>query len=254
MTAPRVLIYCPTNPVTPEIYGRSLQSVFRMEWNAPHDVVFGRHRHPLTDRAGGYQEITDKYNHARELALAGGYDALFTVEADMILPPLALERLTRVQADVAYGLYCSRHGTHQWLAYSHVGDRAGNSIGEDVEYCRDAWGTVVETQGVGMGCTLIWRHVLEDVEFRIEPGGAANDWYFSLDLMARGYKQAHDLGVVCGHIASNPARVLWPDPDADALYSVEYIDPPRVAQPGESVTVELARFATAAVHAARVSE
>lgn len=156
--------------------------------------------------------ITYKYNTARKMALDGGYDALFTVEADMILPPLALERMTRIEADVVYGLYVSRHGKHPWLAFSRVTPeiRGSKSFDEYPDLMQAAWGRAVETVGVGMGCTLIWRHVLEAIPFRNTDELIANDWYFSLDLQAGGYMQKHDCGVVCGHIEGD--RVYWPDP------------------------------------------
>jgi hypothetical protein len=235
---PRILVYCPLSPSTPKVYGRTLQSIFAMDWAGPLDVVFGRHDHGPTDRGTAYREITEKYNGARDLALLGGYDALLTIESDMIVPPLTLERLTRLDADVAYGLYVSRHGKHQWLAYLTLYETSGTSLSADRINAQAAWGQAIEVAGVGLGCTLIWRHVLEAIPFRWEEGGVANDWYFSLDLQARGYKQMTDCGVVCGHIASEPdPRIYWPDPEAERLYSIEPIGGGRAVTDRVSVPV-----------------
>lgn len=243
----KILVYVPMNPTTPKIYGRTIMSILRMKWDEPFDIVFGRHDR---DRPpGSYKEhcedVAVKYNRARELALAGGYDAMLTIEADMIVPMLTLERLTRVEADVAYGLYVSRHGKHQWLAFSFLNKKRGISMWEDEDYgpefCKEAWGKVVETMGVGHGCTLIWRHVLEKIPFRFTKGRSYGaDWHFSVDLIWNEFMQAHDLGVVCGHIDGGPQPVIyWPDPDALGGYTLELMDPEQFkAIPKEdSVTV-----------------
>ena len=151
MNLPRVLAYCPVAPTTPKVYGRTVQSIFGLYWPAPLDVVFGREDHPDPERAG-YLNVLDKYDRAREMALAGGYDALLTIEADMIVPPLALARLARVEADVAYGLYCSRHGRLAWLAALALHERSAVFLSTArPDLMSRVWGRVIETQGVGPG-------------------------------------------------------------------------------------------------------
>jgi hypothetical protein len=221
----KVLLYVPLNPTTPRIYARTITSIFTLHWPHPLEIVFGKEdmaAHP--DKKAAYQNLTDKYNRARRMTLDGGYDALFTVECDMIIPPLTLERLSRIDADVAYGLYVSRHGQNRWLAYDHVGEHfTGASYSDIPDVARSSWGKVVETKGVGMGCTFIHRHVLEQIEFRCPRAMAANDWYFSLDLQSAGLIQKHDLGVVCGHIQGAPSpKIYWPAPDGK--YSIEFFD------------------------------
>lgn len=217
---PKILAYCPMAPKRPKLYARTLMSIFNVIWNEPIDYVFGREDNPGEEP---YDNICKKHNHARRMALEGGYDALWMVESDMIVPPITLERLTRIDADVAYGLYVSRHGHYRWLAFTHIQDQMGISISDDAINAREAWGQVIETQGVGMGCTLIWRHVLEKIEFRHPPSAIADDWYYALDCKAHGFTQKHDLGVVCGHIQGAPAPlILWPSPDANNLFGVEY--------------------------------
>ena len=199
--------------------------LFRMEWAYKIDYVFGRQDHESWDMEAVYEEITEKYNRARDLALNGDYDAMLTVESDMILPPLALERMSRVDADVVYGLYVSRHGDHRWLAATRIYERTADWLSDDLEVCREAWGQVVDTVGIGMGCTLIRRPVLERVIFRRDTGWMANDWFFAMDCQAAGFRQAHDLGVVCGHIDGHPTpRIYWPNPEEPKGYSLEFFD------------------------------
>lgn len=216
ISAARILIYCPMAPTPPRIYDRTWRSIMALHWPEPLDMAFGKHdmqRYPQNGQGG--IDLLEKYKQARTLTLEGGYDALLTVEADMIVPKAAIERLTRAEADVAYGLYVSRHGKHHWLAYAQVGaDYRATGFSQSPELCQDAWGKVVETKGIGLGCTLIWRRVLEKIEFRLPETVVANDWFFALDVDAAGFRQVHDCGVVCGHIDGNTGRkVFWPTED-----------------------------------------
>ena len=255
MTKPKILCYIPMSPKRPKLYARTIQSVMNVIWDAQIEYVFNREDNPVEMP---YANICKKYNQARAMCLAGDYDALWTVEADMIVPPLTLERLTRINADVAYGLYVSRHGNHRWLAFCSVGEQIGVSLSDDRINARAAWGNVVETQGVGLGCTLIWRHVLEKIEFRRPDDSAvANDWYFALDCMQHGFVQKHDFGVVCGHIISPPSpKILWPDPDADRLYRIEFFNeaPPERIQEGERVEIVIDRLETKGIYQMQAGE
>lgn len=208
-----VLVYCPLRPGDPRAEPEAIASILDLDWSGPLEIVFGkedRKRGPK-DELEANRNITRKYNTARNMALSGGFDALMTIEADMIVPPNALRRLSEVEADIAYGLYVSRHGRHPWLTLSKVTEdvRGSQGLGETWEERSRMWGEVVETAGVGLGCTLIHRQVLERIQFRCEDKYIANDWYFSVDARAAGFSQKHDCSVVCGHIQGY--QTFWPD-------------------------------------------
>jgi len=209
----KILVYCPLQPTAPKAHTATLRSLIDLHWMEPLDIVIGREdmaKRP--DHAAGYQNLTEKYRGARRMTLEGGYDALLTVEADMLLPNMTLERLSRLEADIAYGLYVSRRAAHFWLAFTSCeADFKARSFSKDPNLCREAWGAAVETKGIGMGCTLIRRHVLEQIDFRCPDTSVCNDWYFSLDAQAAGFHQVHDCGVVCGHIDGN--KVYYPAED-----------------------------------------
>jgi hypothetical protein len=214
----KVLIYCPLTPKTPGVHQRTLESIFNLEWDGKADIVFGKHDRYLPRRRNisNYEnernhDIANKYNQARELTLSSGYDAMMTVEADMILPPNALERLAKANTDIAYGLYVSRHGKYPWLTMTNVTEqvRGSKGMGETWQERESMWGKVIDTAGVGLGCTLIRGEVLEVIPFRVKDEWIANDWYFAIDAREKGFVQAHDCGVVCGHI--DGYRTLWPD-------------------------------------------
>ncbi|GIV82780.1 MAG: hypothetical protein KatS3mg051_2134 [Anaerolineae bacterium] len=223
----RILLYCPLAPQTPRIYARTVESLFRMQWDGPLPMVFGRCDAP---RGTKYQDLCAKHNEARTMVLDGGYDAVLFVENDMVVPPDTLERLCAVDADVAYGLYVSRHGWNRWLAFHSIHGYGGVSYSQDPERMRAVWGTVSETLGVGMGCTLIHRHVLERIGFRTAPDDVvADDWMFALDCIDQGFRQAHDFGVVCGHITPD-GKILWPAPEAPGSYRIEFMGPRHVVR------------------------
>lgn len=213
----KVLLYCPLYPKSPRIYARSLQSIFTQDFRFPIEMTFGKNDGATV----GITDLVDKHNRARQWALDGGYDVLFVVEADNILPYDALSRLAAIDTDVAYGLYCSRHGKHQWLAFSELREKTGRSIDRNRRWCAANWGKVIETKGVGMGCTLIRRRALEAIEFRVN-GAMADDWYFSLDCQEKGFSQHHDLGVVCGHVLRDGSnKIVWPSIESATMYEYE---------------------------------
>jgi len=212
----------PLAPNKLKIYTQSLQSIFRLDWAEPMPIVFGREDNPLTEH---YFNLTDKHNQVRQMVLDGGFDALLLVESDMIIPPDALQRLVSLPFDVSYGLYCERHKLHRWLAFFYIDEWAGVSYSQDNERAKAAWGNACETNGVGLGCTLIWRNVLEQIEFRSHPESkVADDWLFALDVKKAGFTQGHDFGVKCGHI-TRTGDIIWPDITADGFYKVEFNHP-----------------------------
>jgi hypothetical protein len=216
---PRIMVYIPLNPTHPRIEARTLQSVMAIDWDTPFEVVLGREdRAEIPDTPGKYASLTAKYNQAATLALSGGYDSLLTIEADMVIPAMALRRMTLVNADVVYGLYCSRRpgrrqGSDRWLIFSDVNINpfTVKKLAADAGMRKQIWGEVVESQGIGLGCTLINRQVLEQIPFRCPDPEVSCDWYFAYDCQRTGFTQAHDCGVVCGHIDGD--ATYWPDPE-----------------------------------------
>lgn len=119
-----------------------------------------------------------------------------------------------------------------WSAYKAVWQESGISWSKDQPSTAAKWfaaGAVRDVAGLGLGCTLIAREVVERVPWRLpENAPAANDWYFALDLQAAGIRQACDFGVVCGHITNEPSmRVIWPGvAGGRATFRYEMIEAP----------------------------
>ena len=180
----KVLVYCPLYPQAPGIDERTRDSINALTWGN-FDVVFGESEKDWKpgSNAEKNRDILRKYNEARDIVLADGYDTLLTVEADMIIPPDTIEKLSQTGADVGYGLYVSRHGKHPWLVFSKVTEQIRGSVqaGNTWQERQEMWGQVVDSEGVGLGCTLIKREVLEQIPFRGSDEWVANDWYFAFD-------------------------------------------------------------------------
>jgi hypothetical protein len=204
----KVLVYCPLYATEPKIHPFTLKSIQNLQWDYPFDVVYGESDHEhLLEGDNKRFELAMKYNKAREMVLNGDYDALLTVEADMIIPPDALKKLACVDSHVIYGLYVSRYNL-QWFLYLE-GPERGKQISRDKRLRRRIWGKIVESVGIGNGCTLIHRNVLERIAFEASTG-VAPDWNFAHACKRHDFKQAHDCSVVCGHI--NGKEIVWPDP------------------------------------------
>ncbi len=115
----RILAFTPAHPD----YGMKPQTVASIEdaleaYDGPVDWMISSGDNPH-ERA--FDNVVYQHNKARQFALDNGYDALLSIEADMIVPPDAIGRLIDCDADIAYGLYVWRHKLARWSAYTTVG-------------------------------------------------------------------------------------------------------------------------------------
>lgn len=198
----------------PFIFPRALESILSLRHDGQLD-----HYMPAGDDLTPDNPLTRKYRDARWLVLDNSYDALLLAESDMILPSNALERLIALNTDISYGLYVFRHGKQEWSAYTRLDEHGAKSLSSDPTHARACYGQAIRVAGVGHGCTLIHRKVLETFDFRNRTG-TFPDWSFAIDAQYYGFKQVCDTGVICGHV-NRDGSVLWPDPDAPNLYRIE---------------------------------
>ena len=210
-----LLLFCPTYRLEPEtveaILGQSYQ---------PIDILFTRDNpHSLEDR--GRANILHNYRKGRRACLDGGYDAMLCIESDVIPPPDCAEKLLAVDADVVYGLYAFRWSGGVNVTWPSVGSdgKKGKNPGESLttrpEY-QKVKGKVIDCSGAGTGCVLIRRHVLERVDFRLDPkykshptgAGGFPDTYFTRDVH-REFSMKADLSVICGHKRED-GQIVYP--------------------------------------------
>jgi hypothetical protein len=214
-----VLTATPCNRLEPE----TIRALFTQTYAESLSQVFMRDNpEPVPS-----QNILRAYRRLREVFLAGPYDALWIVENDVIPPPDALAKLLAVPADIVYGVYLFRRGTPV-INVMHPHTR--NSITDNPT----AWaiglraGAVVDCGGLGFGCTLIRRPVLERLDFRTLDAGGDADSCLAVDAPLHGFSQAAHLGVVCGH--KRPDGVtLWPA-GARPFFVAVGVSTPRLVQ------------------------
>jgi hypothetical protein len=193
----KILIFTPT-------YGDAMRPETPASVKA--QVFAGKVKHEISKHnpfpGQNMRNVLAQYERGRARALAGDYDALLTVEHDMLLPPDALQKLWDTGAPVAYGVYLLRHGVAVLNAWELVGPR---NMGESLSLHPDRLARamrqqIVPVSGVGFGCTLIRREVLERIPFRSGGDGTeAPDMPFALDCLHSDTLQVAHFGVLCGH-------------------------------------------------------
>jgi len=150
----------------------------------------------------------------QRIFLNGDWDAALFVESDMIYPADALGKLAALNADIAYGLYCSRW-RYKWLLT--IGEERGQPRGYLSDNTRRAMrdaGRVIDVTGKGTGITLIRREVMAQVEFHARNHHFSDHW-LAAQAIQYGWRQKADLSVLCGHIVhtdyeDDTRGVVWP--------------------------------------------
>ena len=193
----RLLVYTPTigDTMRPE----TRESIEAQITNHSFDWEIGHHN-PFPGEK--MRNVVAQYQRARQMTLDGGYEALITVEHDMVLPPDAIEKLYATDAPVVYGVYMLRHGTHVLNTWQYTnGKNLGMSLSlypkELKKYRERGWGEVC---GVGWGCTLIRREILERIEIYTNTTTDAGDLMFAANCVRAGIRQIARFDVPCGHI------------------------------------------------------
>jgi hypothetical protein len=227
----KILLFCPTYNISKAktaMRGRTQESINDLitpEGVEMDVVISADNPNPITgDRKADHENTLYQYRKARRVTLDGDYDALLTIEHDMIVPADALEKMLDTDADVVYGLYrfrqkqpilnCCRAVSSRWADMSITYFPELIDKGK-----RQGW---LECSGDGLGCTLIHRRVLEKIDFRrAQSGHPSPDLPFASDCQSNNFKQICRFDVPCGHIKPD-GEVLWPfDKDGETMSKVK---------------------------------
>jgi hypothetical protein len=195
-----VLIFAPC--LLERLEPKAIQSLMALEWDGPLSLLLARGT-PINTHEGHVQDHLRECRRGRKMFLDGSYEAMLIVETDIVHPKDTLKRLVALDCDVAYGCMMYRRST---VPAINVLERyPGNSpnIGESLSL-HGLWPAavrqgIVECSGGSLGCTLIRRHVLEAIDFRVEDAIWC-DTFWTRDVYAAGFSMKADTGVVCGHI------------------------------------------------------
>jgi hypothetical protein len=200
-----VLVFTPVL----RLESRTVEALMRLEFDGALTLMLQRDN-PSGD---GRQDHLHQYRRARRLFLQGPYDAMLVVESDIVPPPDTLARLEALNADCAYGVYRFRAGGNVINIFERYPGQARN-VGQSLSVKPHLLRRAVQLgkypcSGAGLGCILIRRMVLEQVDFRLEKT-AHCDTYFTQDIFTAGFSQRADMRVICGHVTET-GEVLWPE-------------------------------------------
>ena len=164
------------------------------------DYRIGLHNpYPIGDQ----HNVLAQYQSIQAEFLAGPWDALLTVEHDNRLPDAnALQRLWDTPGDIIYGPYLLRHVLPTLSAWQYIG---GRNIGSPLteypgELAQARAAGIWRVSGVGMGCTLFHRRVLQACFFRADNGlWFAPDIPIAEDAQRAGFESYANFSVLVDH-------------------------------------------------------
>lgn len=174
-------------------------------------------------------------NILRQMVLDQGYDYFLSLEQDVIPPVDVIERLLRHKKDIISGVYYK----YFELAYRHKGEiikkvrttvpllfgkiegiqtRMRYLSAQDVEGEK-----LLKIRVCGLGCVLIHRSVLEQIQFRSsEKVECHDDLWFCNDAVKKGYEIYADTSVKCRHMLTGKPSGLFKD--AQVGFAPELLD------------------------------
>lgn len=175
-----------------------------------------------------HENVVRQYIKAQKRAIREKFDALLCIEHDMLPPADAIIRLSETDYPVVYGVYRFRFSRVINICRAGMQPGFEASLSNHPDELRRAFvAGVCECSGLGFGCTLIRREVLERLPFH---QGDGSDYYpdtpFARDCIAAGIPQAANFRVLCAHVCDNGEvlRALNPDgsPGEDVAVKVLY--------------------------------
>jgi hypothetical protein len=240
-----ILVFTPT--IGDQMRPETVDSIAAQRTDVPFVWEVGRHNPHAGEKT---KNVVAQYQRAFEMARAGDYDALVTVEDDMVIPPDALTKLSATDAGVVYGVYMLRHGTHtlnawQWISKTNMGMSLSLYPSEAKAAWKRGWAKV---SGVGWGCTLIRREVFNRFNVRYD-GGDAGDLAFAADCTRAGIELVARFDVPCLHIEPD-GNVLDPRKKGGIVVRVLALQTFVAGVGGHSLPMKKDRYYTVTTEAA----
>lgn len=151
-----------------------------------------------------FNRIISIRNALRDEFLESGHDHFFSLESDNLLRPDTLTKLLEMDKDVAIGIYIMPRNPQNTCLFRGIeGGNVTSQFGVDeIEERR-------KVAGGGIGCTLIKKEVLEEVEFRSVDGETCDDVGFSLDVRGKGFEIWADPEIRVGHVRTEGVYTGW---------------------------------------------
>lgn len=161
--------------------------------------------------AQGYTVATAR-NELVKRAVAGGYDYVFWIDADMVLPPMILCRLLAMDADLATGWYVKKipgltDGVTELLDPDKLQQLPMVNIRESE--LADAKG-IIDILGCGLGCSLMKTSALAALSadgqqpfiyvVNSDKSICSEDLYMCINMRKLGMTLKADPTQRCGHV------------------------------------------------------
>lgn len=197
----KILIAVPT---AKNIEADTFKSIYDLEVPAGYDVDF--------QYFYGYN-VEQVRNLIAHYTIQNGYDYLFGVDSDIILPKDCLSKMIVHDKDIVTGVYIQRiPGTHTIEVYGVPPQ--GGMVHIPYDDLKRHHG-LVEVAGCGFGCVLVKRHVLEGIEYPHfqyksaihHKDTVSEDVYFCMKARDNGFRVWCDTTILCDHIGSTVFKV-----------------------------------------------
>jgi hypothetical protein len=165
------------------------------------------------------ERILQSRNLLRDVCLDEGFDYFLSLEQDLLVAPDTLSRLLAHQKDIVSAYYGDRK--ELLLKEESTGKIQKATVDIPIVYLSVRQGRIrranpeevlgkglVKVGGMGLGCCLISRRVLEKVKFRYNPEHKAfDDMYFCEDAENLGFELYVDGSIVVRHLHQGWAGV-----------------------------------------------
>lgn len=147
--------------------------------------------------------LAKSHDLIREYAIKNKFDFLFHLESDVFPPIDVIERLLESKKKIIGGLYHIELGGESKLMVQEL-ESFGNAHREtynlnesDLNFVD---GKVKKVFSCGLGCVLIHKSILKDIQFRYEEGSPVHpDSFYFADVDQKGHKVYVDTSILCEH-------------------------------------------------------
>lgn len=156
----------------------------------------------LDSRKSGIKNMIRNRQTVRRMLLATDSDAFLMVDSDIVLPPSAISNLSQHRLDFLCGWYRSKGIGGLWTA-------ANITRNELIPY-DEPHHSVIRVSSAGLGCALVSRRLLEQVDFRDGTDQHVrhkdhilfidDSTQFCLDAAAKGFPPCMDGDTICEHL------------------------------------------------------
>ncbi len=150
------------------------------------------------------ETIRKSQNVLRAFFLQSDYTHFLSLESDVVPPPNALKLMLQADKDVVSIPYFVGQNESLRLLGSYLNENNELTDYTPGEMFNLMSGELVPITNNGIGCTLIKRHVLEKIEFRIdENSDVFSDTYFHVDLIENNFENYMITSIFATHYSTD---------------------------------------------------